>query len=258
MQRDSGLAGRFRIGSVPYLNALPLTRDLGDRVVQLPPAVLAIELHAGNLDAALVSVTEPLLHPGYRIVDGAGIVSHGAVASVFLAHRGPLEEIRTVHVDPATRTSIELLRILLAERGCRPEFRPLARYADAAGLDAVLLIGNPALEFRRSGAPHTLWDLGGAWEQFTGLPFVYAAWVVREGPEVGLLADGLRAVAESGIAAIPSLVESRPEFDRALRQAYLGGHIRYSMGPEEKAGLRRFADLIAKRGDQPVYPPDFV
>ena len=258
MRRDSGLAGRFRIGSVPYLNALPLTRDLGDGVVLLPPAALAVELHAGKLDAALVSVTEPLLHPGYRIVDGAGIVSHGPVASVFLAHRGPLEEIRTVHVDPATRTSIELLRILLAERGCRPEFRPLAGYADAANVDTVLLIGNPALEFRRSGAPHTLWDLGGAWEQFTGLPFVYAAWVVRDVPEAALLADGLRAAAETGVRAIPSLVESRPEFDRALRQAYLGGHIRYSMGPAEKAGLRRFADLLAKHGGQSVSPPHFV
>ena len=87
---------------------------------------------------------------------------------------------------------------------------------------------------------------------------MYAAWVVRDSPEVGLLADGLRAAAETGIAAIPSLVESRPEFDRALRQAYLGGHIRYAMGPEEKAGLRRFADLLANHGDQPVYPPDFV
>jgi chorismate dehydratase len=258
MRRSSGLAGRYRIGSVPYLNALPLTRDLGHPVVLLPPTALAAELHAGHLDAALVSVTEPLLHPGYRIVDGAGIVSHGPVASVFLAHRGPIEGIRTVHVDPATRTSIELLRILLGERGCRPEFRPLARYADAAGLDAVLLIGNPALEFRRSTAPHELWDLGGAWEQFTGLPFVYATWALRDHPEAASLAEGLRAAAETGIAAIPSLVESRCEFDRELRQAYLGGHIQYRIGPEEKAGLRRFAELLARHGGQAVYPPHFL
>ncbi|MBL9174525.1 MAG: menaquinone biosynthesis protein [Verrucomicrobiales bacterium] len=258
MRRASGLAGRYRIGSVPYLNALPLTRDLGHPVVLLPPAALAVELHAGHLDAALVSVTEPLLHPGYRIVDGAGIVSHGPVASVFLAHRGPLEGIQTVHVDPATRTSIELLRILLAERGCRPGFRPLDRYADASSLDAVLLIGNPALEFRRSGATHELWDLGGAWAQFTGLPFVYATWVVRDGPEAVPLARSLRAAAETGIAAIPTLVDSRPEFDRALREAYLGGHIRYLIGPVEKSGVLRFAELLAKHGGQRVFPPHFV
>ncbi|MBN8249340.1 MAG: menaquinone biosynthesis protein, partial [Verrucomicrobia bacterium] len=189
----SGGAGRWRIGSVPYLNAIPLTHALGPEILLLPPSQLAVELQAGRLDAALVSVTEPLRHPGYAIVDGVGILSRGPVASVLLAHRHPLETLRCIRVDPASCTSVALLRVLLAARGLRPTFLPLEDYASADTHEAVLLIGNPALEFRRSGAPHALWDLGAAWQEWTGLPFVYAVWAVREAAASGDLPGRLRA-----------------------------------------------------------------
>ncbi|MBN8249362.1 MAG: hypothetical protein J0L84_18195, partial [Verrucomicrobia bacterium] len=64
--------------------------------------------------------------------------------------------------------------------------------------------------------------------------------------------------AASGCAAIPELVASRPEFDRALRQAYLGGHIRYALGEPEKAGLRRFAELLSQSTGRPSIPPRYV
>jgi len=239
-------AVRWRIGSVPYLNAAPLTHALGPDVALLPPSRLAVELHAGRLDAALVSVTEPLRHPGYCIVDGVGIVSRGPVASVILGHRRPLEALARVQVDPASCTSVALLRMLLAARGIQPEFSPLRDYASAVDQEAVLLIGNPALEFRRSGPPHDLWDLGAAWQEWTGLPFVYAVWAVRDAASSGELPSLLRAAAAAGCDAIPQLVASRTEFDRALRQAYLGGHIRYDLGAREKDGLQRFANLLAE------------
>lgn len=251
-------AGGWRIGSVPYLNAVPLTHALGPDVLLLPPSRLAEALHAGHLDAALVSVTEPLQHPGYAIVDGVGILSRGPVASVLLAHRGPLETLTCIRVDPASCTSVALLRMLLAARGLRPEFLPLSDYASAGMHEAVLLIGNPALEFRRSGAPHRLWDLGAAWQEWTGLPFVYAVWAIRESAaSVGLPAR-LRAAAAAGCSAIPELVASRPEFDRPLREAYLGGHIRYDLGGPEKAGLERFAELLSQSTGRPCLPPRYV
>jgi len=249
---------RWRIGSVPYLNAAPLTHGLGSDVVLLPPSRLAGELHAGRLDAALVSVTEPLRHPGYCIVDGVGILSRGPVASVILAHRRPLEQLERVHVDTASCTSVALLKLLLAARGIRPEWIPLGDYAAAARHDAVLLIGNPALEFRRSGAPHTLWDLGAAWQEWTTLPFVYAVWAVRESAASDGLPERLRAAAAAGCAAIPQLVDSRPEFDRALRQAYLGGHIRYDLGIRDKEGLQRFASLLQEDSGKPIVPPRYL
>ena len=253
-----GSPASYRIGSVPYLNAVPLTYGIEADVRLLPPAELATELHAGRLDTALVSVTEPLLHEGYQILDGLGIVSHGPVASVFLAHRGPLELVRTVFVDTASCTSVNLLRVLLAERGLRPEFQPLTDYAEAPQLDHVLLIGNPAIEFRRAAHTHQLWDLGAAWAELTALPFVYAVWAVREGVEIGPLAEGLRAAAKRGIRAIPELVERRTEFDADFRRAYLGGHIRYELGAAEKAGLKRFAELLLKHTGQAVFPPRYA
>ncbi|MCW5556901.1 MAG: menaquinone biosynthesis protein [Verrucomicrobiae bacterium] len=252
-------AVRRRIGSVPYLNAVPLTHTLGPEVVLLPPSRLAVELHAGRLDAALVSVTEPLRHPGYHIVDGVGIISRGPVASVILAHRRPLEALTRVHADAASCTSVALLRMLLAARGIRPEFVPFHDYASAADREAVLLIGNPALEFRRSGASHDVWDLGAAWWEWTGLPFVFAVWAVRDSAASGELPGLLRAAAAAGCAAIPELVEARTEFDRPLRQAYLGGHIHYDLGAAEKDGLRRFAQLLAEAdGGRAAAVPRFV
>ena len=247
----------FRLGSVPYLNAVPLTVGIETGCVFLPPAQLAAELHAGRLDAALVSVTEVLCHDGYEVLDGAAIASRGPVASVFLAHRGPLERMRTVALDPASCTSVNLLRVLLAERGLTPGFQPLAGYADAASHDNVLLIGNPALDFRRAPHDHALWDLGEAWDALTGLPFVYAVWALRRGAPPELRAH-LSAAQAAGLAALPQLIAERTDYDLDFRRAYLGGHIRYGLGDAEKAGLARFAELLTKHTGRAVCPLRYV
>src|SRR5258708_40016451 len=116
---------QFRIGSVQYLNAVPLTRGIESEVIFATPAKLAELLRHDELDAALVSVTEVLLNDRYDILDGIAIASLGEVKSVLLAHRRPLEEVREVFCDTASLTSVELLRVLLGERGIKPEFKPL-------------------------------------------------------------------------------------------------------------------------------------
>ncbi len=111
---------RFRVGSVPYLNAAPLTRGIESELIFATPAKLAEMLRREEVDAALVSVTEVLLHDAYDILDGISIASLGEVYSVFLAHKKPLAEVREVFCDPASLTSVNLLKVLLAERGLRP------------------------------------------------------------------------------------------------------------------------------------------
>ena len=236
-----------RIGSVPYLNAVPLTCGLEDRCAFLPPSTLAVELRSGRLDAALLSVTEALFDPGHPIVDGVAIASDGPVASVFLAHQDPLDERLTeVHLDPASCTSVNLLRVLLAARGLSPRFLPLAGYDPDRMPRNVLLIGDPALRFALGAhvQSYRIWDLGEAWKEWTGLPFVYAVWAVREAAATPDLAEGLRSVREQGLAHLPHWVESRPEFTREFRRAYLGGHIRYGLGDAEKAGIERFRQAL--------------
>src|SRR3989449_3674614 len=97
LQRERGLEqslAPFRVGSVRYLNAVPLTRGLEEEVVYATPSELARLLQQEELDAALVSVTEVLLKDSYDVLDGIAIASLGEVQSVLLAHRKPLKEVR--------------------------------------------------------------------------------------------------------------------------------------------------------------------
>src|SRR2546427_4827263 len=155
LQRESNLENSlapFRVGSVRFLNAVPLTRGLEQQVSFATPSQLAEMLRRDELDAALVSVTEVLFNDRYDVLDGIAIASLGEVKSVLLAHRKPIVEAREVFCDTASLTSVHLLRVLLAERGLKPEFKPLASYDFAALPDYALLIGDTALDF--SLAPH--------------------------------------------------------------------------------------------------------
>src|SRR5689334_10745434 len=142
VQRESNLfqsLAPFRAGSVRYLNAAPLTRGLEEEVIFTTPARLAEMLEQNELDAALVSVTEVLLKDRYDVLDGIAIASLGEVKSVLLAHRKPLEQAREIFCDPASLASVHLLRVLMAERGLKPEFKTLESYDFTSLPDYALL-----------------------------------------------------------------------------------------------------------------------
>jgi len=243
---------------VPYLNAVPLTRGLESQIEFIPPAQLAEKLRRGDLDAALVSITEVLFHDGYDVLDGIAVASLGEVFSVFLAHRIPLEQVTEVFCDTASLTSVNLLRVLLAERGLKPEFKPLPSYAEAGQHDAVLLIGNPAIEFRRAAHSHEILDLGTAWYDLTKLPFVYAIWALRRGKDNERLRRQLREARDFGLDTLDYIISSRSDYDLNFRRDYLGWHIHYHLGADEKRGIARFVELLRKHLPAPVFPPRFV
>ncbi|HAV60803.1 MAG TPA: hypothetical protein DCY13_00365 [Verrucomicrobiales bacterium] len=248
----------MRVGSVPYLNSVPLTRGLEDQIVFAPPSKLAELLQEDKLDAALLSITEPLLNSGYEILDGIAVASLGEVVSVYLAHRRPIEEVEVVYCDTASLASVNLLKVLLAERGLHPEFQPLEYYHDAEHRDYVLLIGNPAIDFRRSDPAHQFWDLGQAWLELTGLPFVFAVWALRQ----GRVDDGtrrlLREAKDFGLDTLDYIISSRTEYDLAFRKDYLGWHIHFHLGDDEKKGVAKFVELLRKHGIGPVHDPVYV
>lgn len=256
MELEDSLAP-FRAGSVPYLNAVPLTRGLEDQIVYLPPSELARRLQRDELDAALVSITEILFNDRYDILDGIAIASLGEVQSVFLAHREPLEGMREIHCDPASLASLNLLKVLLAERGLKPALVPLADYVSAPQVKNVFLIGDRAIEFLRAGHPHDIFDLGAAWVELTGLPFVYAGWALRRIPN-GPLRRQLRQAKEFGLDTLDSIISSRTEFDYDFRKDYLGWHIHYHLGSDERRGIAQFVSLLRKHGLGPVHEPRFV
>jgi predicted solute-binding protein len=247
-----------RIGSVPYLNAVPLTHGLESETVFLPPSRLGPELRAGRLDAALLSVTEALFHEGHDLLAGPGVVSRGPVYSVGVAHRVPLEDVRELHVDTASCTSVNLLRVFLARRGLSPRLVPLADYSAAPSLDAVMLIGNAAIDFRRAGHAHAWWDFGATWWEEERLPFVYAAWVLRRVPGLAGLHARLRRAAAEGVAALPRTVADRTEYDVAFRRRYLGGWIHFDIDDAARAGVARFAECLRGLGGAPVFEPRWV
>lgn len=248
----------FRVGSVPYLNAVPLTRGLEDEVIFVPPVKLAEMLRRDELDAALVSVTEVLLNDRYDVLDGVSIASLGEVKSVFVAHRYPLAEVREIFCDAASLTSVNLLKVLLAERGIQAELTPLPDYEMAPGCDAVLLIGDRALDFLRAEHGHQIWDLGAAWFEMTKLPFVYAVWALRRGVENAALRRHLREAKEFGVDTLDHIIRTRTEYDLDFRKDYLGWHIHYHLGTDEKRGLAKFTELLRKHGLGPVFDARFV
>lgn len=261
LQRESNLErslAPFRVGSVGYLNAVPLTRGLEEEVLFTTPSRLAELLRRDELDAALVSVVEVLFNDRYDILDGIAIASLGEVKSVLLAHRRPLEEAREIFCDTASLTSVELARVLLAERGLKPELKRLESYDFGALPDYALVIGDHALDLLLGPHEHELWDLGAAWYELTSLPFVYAVWALRRGVQNAALRRKLREARDFGLDTLDSIIRTRTEYDLEFRQDYLGWHIHYHLGADEKRGLAKFIELLLKHGATTVFEPKFV
>ncbi len=261
LQRESGLEqslAPFRVGSVRALNTVPLTRGIEDQVVLAAPSRLAQMLERDELDAALVSVVAVLFSGRYDILDGIAVASLGEVRSVLLAHRRPLEEARVIHCDPASLTSVQLLRVLLAERGLKPEFKPLPSYDFSALPDYALLIGDTALDLALGPHEHEIFDLGAAWYELTRLPFVYAVWALRRGIENTALRRQLREARDFGLDTLDHIIASRTEYTLDFRRDYLGWHIHYHLGSDEKRGIARFMELLRRHGCGEVHEPTFV
>ncbi len=235
-----------RIGSVPYLNARPLIRGIEDRVVLDVPSVLASRFADGEFDAALLPVFEALTGERATLVDDVAIACRGEVFSVFVAHREPLAEVNSIALDPSSRTSVNLLRCLLAEfHGLKPTCTSGIGGAE----QARLIIGDPAIAFRREHADGgwQFLDLGAEWQRCTGLPFVFACWVLRDGAEaLHELAEALRAVKTRGLAYRGAIAAETD--DAAFADRYLKEFIKFDLGEQEKTAIQLFGRLVHKHG----------
>lgn len=248
----------FRVGSVCYLNGAPLVRGIEDQILLAPPAELARLLREDKLDAALVSAAEVLLTGRYDVLDGIAVASLGEVQSVLLAHREPLETIKVIHCDPASISGMNLLKVLLAEKGLHPEFKPLASYDAGSMPDNTLLIGDRALDFLLGPHEHQIWDLGAAWFELTGLPFVFAVWALRRGIENEALKRQLREARDFGLDTLDNIIATNTQYTLDFRKDYLSWHIHYHLGSDEKRGMAKFIELLRKHGLGPVHEPKFV
>ena len=225
------------------------------------PSTCARLLHAREIDLGLIPSIEYLRGEDYHAVPDCAVVSDGPVASVAIFTRVPIDRVTTLALDTSSRTSVALTQVMT--RKCfdiRPRFvdhgpdlEAMTRIADAA-----LLIGDPALFADPARLGLQKIDLGEAWRQFTGLPFVYAFWT---GPRGAVDAEGVRTLqaARADGAAHPERIASGFFPDDPAKAAvgarYLRDNIRFRLGEREAAGLERFFALAAEVGVVPATQP---
>ena len=237
----TGAAPALRIGCVKYLNARPLIHGWPGEVHFDHPAALCRMLADGELDVAFVSSFEFLRDPIYAIVGGVCVAADGPVYSVFVAHREPLAQLREIGVDPNSRTSVNLLRCLVAERGSAA--RLVSREADAK-----LLIGDQAIRFRQQHeGEYEFWDLAAEWKRLTARPFVFALWLIRpETAHAADIADRLRDLCRQNLERLDDLSAAQEEFSPDFCDRYFRHHLRFTFGDAEKQGLLHFRALCEK------------
>lgn len=242
---SASLAPR-RLGSVPYLNARPLVIAAESACDYAVPSELAASFADGKYEAALLPAFEAVRGASATVADGICIGCDGPVFSVFLAYRGDLDAVESVALDPDSRTSSHMLQIVMQEfLELETDFTPTLQSPD----QAHLLIGDPAIAFRRAShdSPWKFLDLGEAWKSATGLPFVFAVWMIRnDTTQPALIADRLREMKSAGLAMRAEIAASQP--DPAFATDYLTRYIRYDLGDAQKESLALYASLLRKAG----------
>jgi chorismate dehydratase len=248
-----------RLGAVGYLNARPLVWGLERSLRFLlrfdVPSTCASLLHDGAIDIGLIPSIEYLRGGPYAIVPDLAIASRGPVASVLLFTSRPIRDVRSIAMDVSSRTSVALVRVLCAQLfKINPKIEPAGPDLPQmlGRCDAALIIGDNAL-FQPPNVEHTLpvevIDLGKAWTDLTGLPFVYAFWAGRPGMLEPGDVEALQRARDAGVAVSDDVACAYLR-DMPGRQAvgmrYLRENIKYHLGAEEQAGLELFYRYAAE------------
>lgn len=266
-----------RIGAVSYLNTKPLVEGLGELAIGYEiafdlPSRLADDLQRGDYQVALIPSIEVIQSRAsdrdtYAIVSDACIGCRGPVWSVKLMSKVEPNRIASLALDEGSRTSCALARIILKHKyGVEPECSPLRidQPWQEIGTDAVLIIGDRAMKASDNRYPVEL-DLGEVWNDWTGMPFVFAVWTAREleGADLASLSHILSAARDRGLAnleAISRVQAGKYGLSPTECSNYLRNNLHFRLGDEEKAGLQLFYEyaaemsLIDKQFDPQYHP----
>ncbi len=255
-----------RLAAVRYLNTVPLIEGLeklaGLELRLAAPADIADLIASERVDVGLASVVDALRSRVPLALLPVGMIGcDGPTLTVRVFSRVPLERITRLHADTESHTSVALARLIL-ERvwGVRPAVEPFRAPTVAPDLDeatwpeSVLLIGDKVVRSAPNSTefPHQL-DLGEAWRDWTGLPFVYAVWMCRadavESPRVRLIGRILDRQRRRNGERLAWVVRARsgdhgwPQ-DSAAR--YLGDLLRYDVDAGARTGVERFAAELGR------------
>ena len=252
------MAGPLRVSTPPYLVARPLHEGLGEEPgIELDhavPAELVRQLRAGEVDVALVSSIELFRQPGYSYVSGPAVAGRGEVRSVQVFRRTPVADLRRVALDPVSRAAATLVRIVLPRRTAGPvEFLEPALGIDPRAVDeadAWLRIGDAALRETYEDPAPAAFNPSAAWVEDTGLPFVFAVWVVRPGVVLERAhLDAFAAAQARGTARLAALADEAAEAWNLAPEhcrRYLVEECCYDAGADTAPALRAFRDAAAE------------
>jgi chorismate dehydratase len=253
---------RPRVAVNPFLNAAPLTRFLPyfypHAVYEdVFPGDMQAKLLSGEMDLGLTAVYDLLNLPDATILGDACIACDGPALSVLMMSRIPFTRIATLAVDEKSHSSSALAELILrAEFQRQPTITHLPLDAELSSRreDALLLIGDRALELLASG---NTWefvvDLGDFWKKWTGLPFVFAAWIGSESIDWksnGMI-EAIQRGRDYGISQVEDIIRTHSSFGKiplSMARDYLGKRLIYSLGKEERRGMNLFFELMAKYG----------
>ncbi|MGF1633108.1 MAG: menaquinone biosynthetic enzyme MqnA/MqnD family protein [Phycisphaerae bacterium] len=251
-----------RLATVSYLNAKPLTWGLestpGVQLVGDVPAKLIDRLADGRAEVALLPTIDYQRLEGLRIIPAGGIGCDGETLTVRLFSHKPLSATELLVCDPDSHTSVALARIVLAKQyNVRPRVVSLAEGQGLPG-ETRLLIGDKVVCEEPLGFQHQI-DLGLAWKELTGLPFVFAVWTATESADVTGLHDMLQASKEQGLTHVDAIVSKYAVprgWPAGIAWQYLTGYLKYDIGPRQLEAIRLFHQLAGEHAllNNPVRP----
>jgi len=243
----------LKIAVISYLNSLPfvygLKRSELSKVINLDighPAFCADKLINDEVDLALVPVAIiPNLQASYIISDYC-IGANSEVDTVCLFSDVPINEIECVNLDYQSKTSVELLKILMREYWkVNPRFSnaKLGFESRIYGKKSALVIGDRAFDLRNKHK--YVYDLAAIWKNMTGLPFVFAAWVSNKKLPQDLLFKFNQAL-KDGLDNINDALdmEYQKSFNCKYPKAYLNNKISYVLDSEKIDGMNLFLKKI--------------
>ncbi len=242
---------KIKVGAVSYLNTKPLlygitrSETLMNETALITgyPASIAAMLVNNEIDMGLVPVAAIPKLAEHHIIGDYCIGAEGDVASVCLFSEVPLQDIDTILLDYQSRTSVNLCRVLLKHYW---HITPRIQNAEAdfrnhiSGNTAGVVIGDRALEQRHS-SPY-IYDLAGAWKAFTGLPFVFAAWIANK-PLPASYCEAFNAANAIGLNHLDEVIRENP-YDVYDLKTYYTQNISYRLTDAKRQGLNLFLELL--------------
>jgi chorismate dehydratase len=241
---------KIRVGAVSYLNTKPLLYGIQRSSVMEDielvidyPSRIADMLLKDEIDMGLVPVAIIPRMREYYINGDYCIGSDGPVASVCLFSETPMESIGTVLLDYQSRTSVQLARVLLKEYWkISPQLVDGGKdFRDQiGGRTAGVVIGDRALE-QRTISPF-VYDLGEAWKDLTGLPFVFAAWISNK-PLDAAFVRKFDEANRMGVEQIDAVVAENP-YPLFNLHDYFTRHLDYRLDATKRQGLDKFLEYL--------------